>query len=222
MSVTNAPEMTTVGQDLYDSLEPLTFADAGLGWPLANYLSAIGLILEEIALLVRADDDGNDGWSAFADPQRCPLDFLFTLAQWAGVRYPRRMTETDLRALIGPHAPGMWRGTKGAILSQVQRYLAPGGQLYFEERADGDAYKLRIFTYSYDTLDEDALRDQLLHVVPAGLILDYEVRDGQTWGQLRDSGRTWADVLTDYPNWSTVEGSLASPLADDDDGGATP
>ncbi len=211
MSTSTPPTMTTVGVDLYASLEPLAYADASLGWPLARYLSSVGLILEDTAILVRADDEGNDGWSAFADPQRCPTSFLYTLAQWAGVRYPRRMAEDDLRALIGPHAPGVWRGTKAAILAAVQRWLTPGGALYFEERADGDPYKLRIFSYTFDTLDQAAIEAELLNVIPAGLVLDYEVRDGQTYGQLRDSMTDYAEVKSTYATYGTVVTSLPPP-----------
>ena len=49
----SAPIETQVGADLYDGIEPLTFADESLGWPLAIYLDAIGLALEEVADLVR-------------------------------------------------------------------------------------------------------------------------------------------------------------------------
>jgi hypothetical protein len=198
------PPMNTVGQDLYDDLVPVAWDDANQGWALANYCSAIGVILEEIALLVRADDEGNDGWSAFADPQRCPTSFLYTLAQWAGVRYPRRMSEADLRALIGPHAPGVWRGTKDAILASVKRYLSPDGALFFEERADGNAYHLRIFTYTYDTLDETAIRNELLNVVPAGLILDYEVRDGQSYDMVRARFQSYAELKATYATYADV------------------
>jgi hypothetical protein len=200
--------MTQVGADLYAAVEPLTYADAQLGWPLANYLSSIGLILEDVAELVRVDDDGNDGWSAFADPQRCPDSYLYTLAQWAGVRYPRRTTTDDLRALIGPHAPGLWRGTKAAITDSVQRFLTPGAAIYFEERADGDAYKLRIYTYTFGTLDEAGLATELANVVPAGLILDYELRDGQTYGQLKASLATYADVKATYATYHDMTNSL--------------
>jgi hypothetical protein len=207
---TGAPPIaTTVGADLYAALEPLAYADASLGWPLANYVSAIGLILEDAAVLVRTDDAGNDGWSAFADPDRCPDDYLYTLAQWAGVRYPRRMSLTDLRDLIGPHAPGVWRGTKAAILASVRRWLEPGGLLYFEERADGDAYKLRIFTYTFDTLNQEAIEVELLNVVPAGLIVNYEVREGPTWAQLKASDGTWGAVNANYATWRDV---AVSPL----------
>jgi hypothetical protein len=197
------PFTTVVGSDLYDAVEPLTFADAELGWPLATFLDALGLMLDVEARLVRTDEQGNIGWSAFADPERCPDDYLFTLAQWAGVRYPRRMSTSDLRALIGPTAPGVWRGTRAAIIAAVQRYLTPGGSMYFDERADGDPYKLRIYTYGYDTLDEQAIATELQNQVPAGLILDYEVRDGQNYEMLRAHG-TYAQVRALFTNYQAV------------------
>jgi hypothetical protein len=204
------PISTEVGQDLYDALEPLTWDDENQGWALAFYCSAVGLILEEVAELVRTDDAGNDGWSAFADPQRCPEDFLYTLAQWAGVAYPRRMPVADLRNLIGPHAPGVWRGTRAAILAGIQRYVTSDGAVYFEERADGDPYKLRIFTYTFDTVDEAAIQAELVNLVPAGLLVDYEVREGQTWGMLDASQDSWADVKANFATWADVRSARPS------------
>ena len=204
------PVMTEVGQDLYDALEPLAYADASLGWPLANYCASIGLILEEIAQLVRTDDAGNDGWSAFADPNRCPDDFLYTLAQWAGVRYPRRMSTGDLRVLIGPTAPGLWRGTKAAIVASVRRYLTPDGYLYFEERADGDPYKLRIYTYEQTTLDEAAIEAELPNIIPAGLILDYEMRSGQTYYMLDRDLSSYAAVRSTYTSYANARDAAPS------------
>jgi hypothetical protein len=205
--VTDAPITTLVGQDLYDSVGPLTEPDESLGWPLATYCDANGLMLDEEARLVRVDDDGNDGWSAFADPGRCPDSYLFTLAQWAGVRYPRRMDSDELRDLIS-HAPSLWRGTKSSILSAVQRYLAPDGALYFEERADGDAYKLRIFTYTYDTLDQAAIQRELVAAVPAGLIVDYQVRAGQTYGMVRANTPTYAALKTKYATYADMAADI--------------
>lgn len=208
--MTPPADMTTMGSDLYAAVEPLTYADESLGYPLANLLSSVGLMLEEVALLVRADDDGNDGWTAFADPLRCPDSFLYTLAVWAGVTYPRRMSKDDLRQLIGPHAPGVWRGTKDAILAAVRRYLAPGAPIYFEERADDDAYKIRIFTYTSSTIDEAAIRQELLGAIPAGLILDYQVRVGQTYGMVRDTHPTYADVKATYATYAEMAAAAPS------------
>jgi hypothetical protein len=200
----SAPLTTQVGGDLYDALEPLTFADEALQWPLANFVDALGLILEETAQLVRADDAGNDGWSAFADPSRCPSSYLYTLAQWAGVRYPRRMQEQALRELIEGHAPGLWRGTKSAIEASIRRYLAPGGTISFIERALGNAYALTIFTYAHSTLNEAAIRRELLLQVPAGLILTYEVHVGQDYAMVTSRVADYAVVNTTWASYNAV------------------
>jgi len=204
----STPLTTTVGADLYDGLAPLTFADEGLGWPLAVYCDALALILEETAKLVRADDEGNDGWSAFADPRRCPAAYLYTLAQWAGVRYPRRMGEAELRELIDGHAPGLWRGTRSAIENAVRRYLAPGGQLFFVERNLGNPYALLIFTFSHSTLNRSAIERELANQVPAGLLLTYEVRVGQDYSMLR--GRV-VDYAAMKAAWATYQAVYEAP-----------
>jgi tail protein P2 I len=209
--MSEAPLTTQVGGDLYDALEPLTYADERLGWPLANFGDALALILEETAQLVRADDEGNDGWSAFADPQRCPSAYLYTLAQWAGVRYPRRMSEAHLRELIGPRAPGLWRGTKEALIDTVQRYLTPDGSIYFEERADGDPYKLRISTFVYDTLNEAAIRRELTVQVPAGLILDYRLIAGISYAILRRLVVSYAEMRTKFATYEAVRTYVPPP-----------
>jgi hypothetical protein len=218
MSISGTPPIdTNVGADLYQAVEPLTFADASLGWPLAHYLSSNGLMLEEIANLARTDGDGNDGWTAFASPSRCPDNFLYTLAVWAGVTYPRRMASGDLRALIGPHSPALWRGTRDGIIAAMRRFLSPGAPIYFEERAvtpehpEGDAYYLRIFTYSDSTLDESAIRQELYNTVPAGLIVDYEVRIGQTYGMLRQRCATYQDMKDLYPTYNDAREDAPLP-----------
>lgn len=199
-----APITTRVGADLYEALAPMAFADAAMGWALAIYLDVSGLAVEEVAFLVRADSEGNDGWSAFADPARCPDSFLRTLAQWAGIRWPGRMPLDYLRTLIGGKGSGLWRGTRSALIAEVRRFLPDRWQnaLYFEERADGNPYLLRIFTYSFVDHDEAAVRAALEFAVPAGLMLDYEVRDGQTWGMLNESHTSWGDVRDSYTNWA--------------------
>ena len=203
--------MTSVGSDLYAAVEPLTWADESLGWPLALYLSANGLMLEEVAQLVRTDDDGNEGWTAFASPARCPESFLYTLSVWAGAPYPRRMSTDDLRAVIGPRAPGVWRGTKSSIIAALQRYVTQGAPIYFEERADGNAYHLRIFTYTNSTLDEAAIRAELLNQIPAGIVVDYEVREGQTYGMLKQHVATYADMKAMYATYADVRQAAPIP-----------
>lgn len=207
--MSSPPLQTQVGDDLYDALEAMTWADQELGWPFAYYLDSLGLILEETAYVVRADDDGHDGWSAFAEPDRVPIAYLYTLAQWAGVRYPRRMNPEQLRTLIDGNAPGLWRGTKAALLAAIRRYLTPGASVYWEERADGNPYAIRIFTYTTQTLDETAIRKELAAQLPAGLLLTYEVRAGQDYDMLRDRVKDYAEVKATWATYKDVH--LAPP-----------
>lgn len=210
------PLTTEVGRDLYEALAPLTYEDEAHGWALAHYVDSLAIVFEETANLVRSDDD-DEGWTAFADPERCPDSYLTTLAQWAGIRWPNRLAPDDLRTLIGGKGSGLWRGTKSALIAAVRRYMTPGGSLYFEERADGDPYKLRIFTYGFDTLDEAAIRTELLLNVPAGLLLDYDVRVGQTYGMASDrtdelAAPTYADATAVYATYEDAH--VAHPPPD--------
>ena len=163
-------------------------------------------------------DSGEEQWIVLASPKRCPDAWLPVLAQWAGVRRPDTMSKDDLRALIGPRAPGMWRGTRAAMIAAVTRFMPEGTppeqMLYFEERADGDPYKLRVFTYEFVEHDSEAVQNALLHEKPAGLTLEYDVRVGQTWAMLRDCGPTWWQVNQFYANWYEVLHQPPPPPSD--------
>jgi len=201
--VPGPPEMGATGQEMYDNTEPAQYAEAETDYSWARFLSALSELLDPIADVTRPSD-GDERWLVLASPQRCPPQWLPVPAQWAGVRRPDAMSEADLRELIGPTAPGMWRGTRQAMWAAVRRFYPPGtpdAYIYFEERADGDPYLLRIFTYDFIEHDEEAVASALLHAKPAGLNLIYEVRVGQTWGMLKERKATWGDVKADYASW---------------------
>jgi hypothetical protein len=111
------------GRDLYAATPGVSYADAENGWAWANYCAALSYLLDVIAEMARDDADGNEGWTALASPTRCPPEWLRVLAQWAGVHRWDSMTPADLRTLIGPRAPGLWRGTKAAMLDAAERFL---------------------------------------------------------------------------------------------------
>ena len=197
------PEIGPTGEEIYDNMEPAQYAELETNYSLARFLAAISELLDPIADVTRAPD-GSDRWLVLASPTRCPVEWLPVLAQWAGVRRRDSMSEADLRELIGPHGPGMWRGTRQSMWDAVKRFYPPGTPdnfLYFEERADGNAYALRVFTYSFVQHDEAAVRSALLHAKPAGLTLLYEVRVGQTWGMLDERMPTWGDTVVNYASW---------------------
>ena len=192
-----------VAQELYTATAPLTYDEAALGFPWAAYVAALGLLIEDEMTLTGGDGD-YEPWTALADPQRCPATWLGVLAQWAGLRSRSAYSEADLRSVIGPHAPGLWRGTRAALIDAVQRHLTVGGTLYFEERAGGDPYALNIFSYNYDTADETAIRRELQMTVPAGLLLDYEVRQGQPYGAIKQTGYSYVQLRAQYVTYGDM------------------
>ena len=210
------PELGQTGTDLMTQTAPMAYAEADTANAWARLLGAPAELLDPIAEMVRDDAAGNPGWTALASPARCPPAWIAVLAQWAGIRrsLADAMSEDDLRELIGPHAPGMWRGTRQAMIAAVRRFMPPGMAdqfLYFEERADGDPYRLRVFTYSFIEHDPALVEAALQAAKPAGLLLDYEVRRGQNWNMLRGRRANWAEVAGSYESWGHVH--LDEPIA---------
>ena len=196
----------STGDELYEGTYPAAFADEDNDYAWAVFLNTLAQLLDPIAQITRPDD-GSEPWTVLASPYRCPTIWLPVLAQWAGIRRPDVMSEADLRQLIANGGPGFHRGTRAAMIAAIRRFMPPDmpdNLITFDERADGNAYFLRVFTYDFVPHDPTLVRQALEQAKPAGLVLDYEVRVGQTWGMLKDSGDSWGDVLTNYPNWSAV------------------
>ena len=192
--------MGGVATEIYQATAPMTYAEATLGYPWAAYLASLGLLLESELVLTGGDGD-HEPWTALADAVRCPSDWLNVLAQWAGVRMRSSYSETELRQLIGPHAPGLWRGTKDAMIAAARRFIGPDASLYFEERADGNAYHLRCFTYEYEGGDPIQIEQALVAAKPAGIVLDYEQRVGQTYAMMIGKHSTYAAVKAAYATY---------------------
>lgn len=205
-------ELGITGVDLYDATRPAAYADPENGYPWRRFVGALSLLLDPVAGVCRSLD-GRERWTQLADPWRCPPAWLRVLAQWAGIRRPDAMTEEELRELIATGGPGFWRGTTANMIAAARRFLPPGMAdlyLYFEERADGQAYHLRVFTYTFIEHDEQQVRAALEAAKPAGLVLDYQVRRGQNWNMLRTRSTagmgpfTWGDVNEEYESWEHV------------------
>jgi hypothetical protein len=198
------PEMGNTGREMFDNTRAAAYADADNDFAWAKFLSSLSFLLDPVADVTRPAD-GSERWTTLASPSRVPAQWLPVLAQWAGVRRPETMTDDELRDLIGPTAPGMWRGTRAGILAAVRRFLPEGAYLYWEEFADGDPYKFRVFTFNTDPATEALIRDALAHEKPAGLFpFEYEVRVGQTWRMHYDCGYTWWQTLDCFESWYDV------------------
>jgi hypothetical protein len=197
-------DLGDTGRDYYAKTQPVAFGDPRNGWAWARYCAALSILLDPVSTMVRDDDQGNPGWTALASPNRCPSPWLRVLAQWAGIRRWDAIDDVDLRNLIGPRSPGLWRGTRAAMAAAVRRFLPPDGTIYLEERAGGDAYAFRVFTYDFDEHDPALVEAALLAAKPAGLTLIYEVRSGQTYRMVRERHPTYADARAAYVNYEDM------------------
>jgi len=204
----------STGGELYEGTYPAAYADSDTGRTWWRFLEALSYLLDPIAEITRPDD-GSGPWVTLASPERCPTDWLPVLAQWAGIRRwnPEAITEPDLRVLIAGGGPGFWRGTRAAMIAAVRRFyppdMAPDYLLFFHERAAlggglDPAYSLQIYTYDFVDHDPNLVRAALWAAKPAGLILDYEVQQGQAWFMLNERVQDWAQVNSDYESWDAV------------------
>lgn len=196
-----APTLDPVAAEYYRSLLPLAYADADLGWPLLNFLAALGAITQGVDDIVRDSPEG-PGWSVLFDVDRAPLDVLPWLGQWVGVTVDTTRTDADQRQQIRDES-GFRRGTPAAIVAAAQTTLTGTKTVLMYERDTG-AYRLTIHTFSDETPDPAATLAAILTQKPAGIILFYSVIPTWTWRTLRDSFSTWQDVKDWYADWQHV------------------
>jgi hypothetical protein len=210
-------QMGTTAAEIYSNMLPAQYAEEETDYALARFLDALSHLLDPVADVTRPPP----AWDKLASPYRCPPQWLPVLAQWAGVSRADAYTndQDGLRDLLATGGPAFWRGTRKYFIAQVRRWYAPDWQtdppLFFQERADGDPYRLRMFIYRWVELtDEVALRRRLWEIKPAGLQpIEFEIRDGQIWWQARNCGHTYWQIHAAFANWHDFLNTMADPGA---------
>lgn len=157
-------------------------ADGAPNATLAGWLDGPGHLLGAIDDLVR----GDDGWVRVLDPTATPAGWLGWVAQFAGVRLRRGLTDTQQRLRI-LETSGQRRGTVAAIEGAAAQLLTGDRRVDLTERHDDDPYRVLVITYQAQTPDPDAVADALAAEKPAGIVLDYQVRAGASYAQLADA-----------------------------------
>lgn len=189
------PVTGSVADELYESVEPVAFADEQLDWPLLTLCAAAGAMVQEIDDYVR-DTDAGPGWSILLDIDRTPSKALGWLAQFVGVSLRDGLDDAGQRDWIRS-TDGMARGSLAAITGAAQRYLTGGRAVILRERFDPDdptvdsPYHLQVITFTAQTPDPVAVEAALTAQKPAGIVLHYDVLDGQDFEQLRSSYSTF-------------------------------
>lgn len=141
------------------------------------------------------------------DPDQTPSSWIPWIAQLAGVDLVDVDTDTHRRRKI-KEAPQRLRGTREALRAAARRYMTGDRIVTIVERrtsadtADPDHVWVR--TYDPETPDPQRVEKALDRAKPAGIVVDYESRVGQTWSDVIDRFATWADVLDEYTDWEAV------------------
>lgn len=158
--------------------------------------------LERTNAMIRDSDDG-PGWSALLDPLRAPAAALPYLGQFVGVRVTRGAPSLQQRDEISG-AAGFRRGRPAAIREAVAATLSGGRAVVMTERVGGEAYQLLVQTYADQTPDPAAAEAAARSQKPAGIILTFEVIDGQTYAQLEGRYEDYSDLPVAYDDYAEM------------------
>lgn len=133
---------------IYEQVDPLTFAEAQLDYPLLKFLGALGQAFQQMDTLA-FPGDGTPPWSALVDIDRIPDEGLPYLGQMIGVAVDTGLTFDQQRQQIRDHTSWQ-RGTPAALTKAIQMFLTGSKTVVITER-DTSPYHFGITTYSDET-----------------------------------------------------------------------
>lgn len=176
---------------------------------LAALLRALMSQLVRPALIALGDETLRP-WQAISDPAAAPLWALPHAAQYTGGQMPARQPgESDDAYLARArhevvYPRGMRRGSAAAVLSAARLHLTGTQTVVFRERFGGDPWLLGVRTRVDETPDPPAVEAAIREVLPAGIVLDFDVRDTRSWDEIRTGYFAWAQVETSNDDWQEV------------------
>lgn len=173
---------TTFGAELYESAAPLAYADPENGYALLTTCDAVGTMAAELETLTRQDDEGNDPWSIIMDADRAPGKWLPYIAQFPGQTIPVGTDEATAREMIKSPS-NQERGGVDKMVYEAKLTLTGTKYVRVIER-DGDEDTISFFVRTSECVDEDATRDSILAVKPAGLLLNLVVSESPVIDEL--------------------------------------
>lgn len=201
-----------VAAELYEAVRPLAYDDPARGYATLIVCNAFGETLEDLSSIVDPDPDTAVlGWQAVMSPTTAPVAWLKWLGQFVGVRIPAGIDEASARLRIA-ETDGFRRGSLGAIMGAARSYLIGDRKVVLRERYDpsdplvDSPYHLTVFTFDDETPDPAAVERAIVAQKPAGILLHYEVREGQDYATLATVG-TYGDLTTTYPTYGDIAGT---------------
>ncbi len=195
------PVVRPLAEELYESLGPLAKQDQRYGWPLLRFCNALVVTRQVLDDLVR--DGEYPGWTSVLDIDRAPVEALPWLAQFIGVSMNVHLDEVSQRLRLR-ETSGFRRGTRASIEGAARQHLTGGRLVEITER-DTSPYHFKVVTYATETPDQNAVAEALLAQKPAGLVMNYTVSSGQTYGQLTATNQTYDQLRATYPTYSAMK-----------------
>jgi hypothetical protein len=209
------------GDPTYDNLSPVAKIIVDKMWPLmhsspynldlATLIQGESIMLDSIDAYVRDGENGEPGWSVLVDVDRAPSEGLPWLSQFAGVRLPSKSpfeSQEDFDAsarVIIKEQGGQRRGRPAAIISAAQTYLTGNKSVVLHERAGGNAWHLVVVTFTTETPEPDLVEAAIRNTQkPGGIIMTYNVIDGQDYQILLDHMDDYQDAFTTYATYEGV------------------
>lgn len=180
-------------EDSRERLKP--FLDGNL----AVYADALGLMFEQVQEIVV--DGDQPGWTVPVTLSKAKV--LDWLGQFLGVRLQPLLTESERRTAI-EKVEGFSRGTPAAMRAAAARTLTGNKTVNIDERIGGNAYNLSVVTYTAETPDASITEAALLALKPAGIVLTYQVLDGQTYVDLEGDYTDYADVKSTFADYAAI------------------
>ena len=196
------PGATTTTELAYESIAPLTGQDELYDWPLLRYLDGLMRQLDEVEQLTR-DTDTHVGWGAALDLDDAPPYAIPWLAQFVGVEVPLSLDVESQRIRIS-EAAGWRRGTPAAIRGAMRQHLTGSRTTQIFERYQDDPYHLRVRTFVTETPDPERVEEAVRALKPAGIILTYDVSDGQTYDDVAMTYGTYDSVMADHDTYNDI------------------
>lgn len=202
MSIVDPIEGNTIAAGLQEALAPWLTDD------LADYVNAVGWMFRTVELYTSADDE-EENWGILFDPDEAPAEALPYLAMFVGERLPTGMPSNLARERIRD-TPNQFRGTLYSIFRTAQRTLTGSRTVQIKERnstlGTDDPDRLTVITYTQETPNSAQVLADLKTVVPADIVLDYQVLAGQTWADVATANANWTAVATADPTWDALAG----------------
>lgn len=200
-----APTLTTTGERLYESVDPLVRdVDEQNAWTAAHFIASLVAMADQVADLVSDQEDGTPGYALLFDPDTVPAVYLAWLARSAGAALTAQMDDGAARIEISD-PPNRKRGTVPVIKAVVTALLPVDATLFFTER-HGSAYRLTIATLVSETPDPGAITNALAeNVIPGGIVHRYDAITGTDYLSLRDTHRAYSTVAGVFIDYADVQ-----------------